>query len=196
MIGWLEGRIVDRPAVGKIVLAVQGVGYDIEVSTHAFSQLENQAQTHMHIHTIVREDAFLLYGFLDKHERDLFRTLIKINGVGPKMAMGILSSISWNALMVCVHQKDVAGLTRLPGIGKKTAERLIVELSHMKEMIESSDGMIVPPCVRTEAMTALEALGYKPQEAHKAVHALDDGQQSCEALIRKALKTLGRGVIT
>ncbi|HAT6979803.1 TPA: Holliday junction branch migration protein RuvA [Legionella pneumophila] len=196
MIGWLHGQIVDRHQPGKLVLDVNGVGYDVETSLNTFFQIENDNHpVGLHIHTIVREDALLLYGFLDKEERSLFRALIKVNGVGPKVAMAILSSISPKEFIQCIHQENAALLTKLPGIGKKTAERLVVE---MRDSIKQFDGSVSDTFQKQEgsihsqqeAISALEALGYKPQEAWKVVNKIDNGNKSCEQLIREALQIL------
>lgn len=199
MIGWLSGTVVDNHQPGKIVVDVNGVGYDVETSLPTFFELQAQnGRVGIHIHTVVREDALLLYGFHDKQERALFRALIKVNGVGPKMAIAILSSITPDEFVQCITQQNTALLTKLPGIGKKTAERLVVE---MKDRLQ--DWIISPNSASTssasashqdEAVCALEALGYKYQEASKAVKKIDDGQKSCEELIREALQILaGRG---
>lgn len=196
MIGWLHGQIVDKHQPGKLVLNVNGVGYDVETSLNTFFQIESNDQPiGLHIHTVVREDALLLYGFLDKEERSLFRALIKVNGVGPKMAMAILSSISPKEFIQCIHQENSALLTKLPGIGKKTAERLVVEMrDSMKQFGESTSDVIYKQGThlrsQDEAISALEALGYKPQEALKAVNKIDNGDKSCEQLIREALQIL------
>ena len=194
MIGWLKGRVVDKQQPGKLVIDVQGVGYDVETSLQTFFQVEALAwDIALHIHTVVREDALLLYGFFDKEERALFRALIKVNGVGPKMAIAILSSITPEAFVQCIHQQNTTLLTRLPGIGKKTAERLVVE---MKDSIEKFTGASGQPVLhsqsgeRDEAIRALEALGYKPHEAAKVVNKLDDGNKTCEQFIRRALQLL------
>jgi Holliday junction DNA helicase RuvA len=196
MIGWLNGQIVDKNHPGKLVLDVNGVGYDVETSLNTFFQIEGHNQAvGLHIHTVVREDALLLYGFLDKQERSLFRALIKVNGVGPKMAIAILSSISPNEFIQCIHQENAALLTKLPGIGKKTAERLVVEMrDSIKQFGETSSGSLQKSLhtmrSQDEAVSALEALGYKPQDALKVVNKIDDGVKSCEQLIREALQIL------
>lgn len=193
MIGWLSGRVVDKQQPGKLVLDVNGVGYDVETSLPTFFQVETQVGlVVLHIHTIVREDALLLYGFLDKQERSLFRALIKVNGVGPKVAIAILSSITPNEFIQCINQQNTILLTKLPGIGKKTAERLVVE---MKDSIlqlpyagEVPGKQVMSLNQSEEAISALEALGYKRQEASKVVSKIDDGQKTCEQLIRQALQ--------
>lgn len=196
MIGWLNGQIVDKHQPGKLVLDVNGVGYDVETSLNTFFQLESQHKSiGLHIHTVVREDALLLYGFLDKEERALFRALIKVNGVGPKLAMAVLSSISPAEFVQCINQENAQLLTKLPGIGKKTAERLVVEMrDSVKQFAAQSPGMPFKQSfnmrVADEAASALEALGYKPQEALKVVNKIDDGSKTCEQLIREALQIL------
>lgn len=195
MIGWLSGYIIDKQQPGKIVLNVNGVGYDLEISLTTFFQIESKSeQVSLHVHTVVREDAFLLYGFGNQEERSLFRALIKVNGVGPKMAIAILSSIAPDDFVQCIQQQNTALLTKLPGIGKKTAERLVVE---MKDSIHSfspslrADALSVPRMSQQEeAISALEALGYRHQEAATLIRKFDDGQQSCEQLIRLALQSL------
>ena len=195
MIGWLDGHVVDKHQPGKLVLNVNGVGYDVETSLNTFFQLDTLGnKIGLHIHTVVREDALLLYGFLEKQERALFRALIKVNGVGPKLAMAILSSISPNEFIQCIQQENSTLLTKLPGIGKKTAERLVVEMrDSIKQFGESSLETPVKQAVarsQDEAVSALEALGYKPQEALKVVNKIDDGIKTCEQLIREALQIL------
>jgi Holliday junction DNA helicase RuvA len=175
---------------------VNGVGYDVETSLNTFFQLEDHNKlVGLHIHTVVREDALLLYGFLDKQERALFRALIKVNGIGPKVAMAILSSISPNEFIQCIHQENAALLTKLPGIGKKTADRLLVEMrDSIKQFADTPVGASAKLTItirsQDEAVSALESLGYKPAEAQKAVSKIDDGLKSCEQLIREALQIL------
>lgn len=194
MIGWLKGRVVDKQQPGKLVIDVQGVGYDVETSLQTFFQIEAlTGEIALHVHTVVREDALLLYGFFDKEERALFRALIKVNGVGPKMAIAILSSITPEAFVQCIHQQNTTLLTRLPGIGKKTAERLVVEMKDSIEKLSGASGQMplyTQSGERDEAIRALEALGYKPHEAAKVVHKLDDGSKTCEQFIRQALQVL------
>ena len=200
MIGWLSGCIIDRQQLGHLVLDVNGVGYDVETSLQTFFQLESHSseRVSLHIHTVVREDALILFGFLDKIERSLFRALIKVNGIGPKVAMGILSKISPAEITQTVHQQDILRLTQVPGIGKKTAERLLIEMKDaMKNFVTIEEGIIVPTLNKTslrqdvsEAISALESLGYKHQEALTILKKIDDQKMGCEELIRLALKHL------
>jgi len=197
MIGWLRGKPVDKHQPGRLVLDVNGVGYDVETSLQTFFQLDShQDMVGLHIHTVVREDALLLYGFLEKQERALFRALIKVNGVGPKVAMAILSSITPAEFVQTIVQQNTLLLTKLPGIGKKTAERLVIEMKDSIQNLVMTDSahnlQVVIPMARdqSEAISALEALGYKPQEATKVIKKIDDGNKNCEQLIRQALQLL------
>lgn len=197
MIGWLSGRVIDKHQPGKLVIDVNGVGYDVETSLPTFFQLEGQeAQIGLHVHTIVREDALLLYGFLDKQERALFRALIKVNGVGPKMAIAILSSITPDEFIQCIHQQNTVRLIKLPGIGNKTAERLVVEMKGSVGQLSAAfmnvqnTSLLGFPREQDEAIKALESLGYKPQEAIKAMKKLNHENKTCEQLIREALQIL------
>ena len=201
MISYLVGQLVEK-STPWLVIEVNGVGYDVQASLNTFTDLPALgAEIKLLTHFVVREDAQLLYGFADQSERQLFRTLIKINGVGAKLALAILSGMDAAAFSHCIIASDVASLTRLPGVGKKTAERLIVEMNdrlqewHVDLPAEqiggagstsSSQSMIL-----AEAETALIALGYKPVEASKSLAKLDFSEiDSSEAAIRAALKTM------
>ncbi len=193
MIGWLSGTIVDKQQPGKIVLNVNGVGYDLETSLATFFQIESHpGQISLHVHTVVREDALLLYGFAQQDERALFRALIKVNGVGPKVAIAILSSISPDEFIQCILQQNTSLLTKLPGIGKKTAERLVVEMKDSVQQFspvsQSKPSFAPSMSQQEEAISALETLGYKPQEAVTLIRKIDDGQKTSEQLIRMALQ--------
>lgn len=198
MIGWLEGKIIDKPEPGKLVFNVNGVGYDVETSLNTFFQLEScHDDISLHIHTVVREDALLLYGFHEQQERALFRALIKVNGVGPKVAMAILSSINPDEFIQCIKQENINLLIKLPGIGKKTAERLLIEMrDNIKHFTSGANIEVIPNNTislgQEEAVNALEALGYRSQEALKAITKVNDGQKGCEQLIRDALRILAR----
>ena len=202
MIGRIRGILVEKQAP-FLLLDVQGVGYEIQASLTTFFQLPDIDQvTMLHTHFIVREDAQLLYGFSSLAERQLFRELIKVNGVGPKMALAILSGMSSVEFVTCVKNKDIATLVRLPGVGKKTAERLVVEMHDRVEKwaLGSEDaGAVTSPqgnSAAQEAESALVSLGYKEPEAVKmivAVTADNDGASSAE-LIRAALKNKAKRV--
>jgi Holliday junction DNA helicase RuvA len=203
MIGRICGRLIEKQAP-ELLVDVNGVGYEIHAPMSTFYQLPAPGeQVVLHIHFIVREDAQLLYGFFDKQERALFRSLIKVNGVGPKLALTILSGIEADDFVRCVHSDDSAALVKLPGVGKKTAERLIVEMRDRlhdwqpdegiskASLTEASTGVEASGALVADAESALVALGYKPQEASRAINAVyDKNAINSEELIRAALKKM------
>ncbi|MGS2723780.1 Holliday junction branch migration protein RuvA [Porticoccus sp. GXU_MW_L64] len=198
MIGRLSGVLLEKQAP-DLLLDVQGVGYEVQVSLTTFFELPNSGEpVTLYTHFVVRDDAQLLYGFSGQRERELFRTLIKVNGVGPKMALAILSGMNPDEFVRCVQGNDVTALVRLPGVGKKTAERLIIEMrDRLKEWGVDSNAPVAEQAPATvsvseEAESALIALGYKPQEAARMISAVvgKADNPSCEALIRLALQNL------
>ena len=193
MIGRLTGLLI-QSAPGQLLLDVGGVGYEVEISLTTYAQiLETEGPVTVHTHLVVRDDAHLLYGFASIGEREMFRTLIKVNGVGPRMALGILSGLDSASFARAVTGNDVKALTALPGVGKKTAERLIIE---MRDKVDSFDvsGSDNPSTmtinVIEDAESALIGLGYRPQEAARAVSGVSDPAEDVESLIRQALKLL------
>ena len=197
MIGRIRG-ILEATQPPDILLDVGGVGYEIQVPMTTLYELpEVGTQLTLFTHFVVREDAQLLYGFLHERDRALFRNLIKVNGVGPKLGLAILSGLDTEAFVRCVQQKDVATLVQLPGVGKKTAERLLVEMEdRLKDWILELDARAPGSApgshdLLAEAESALVALGYKPAEASKAVAAANDGSfEKSEDLIRRALQSM------
>ncbi len=203
MIGRLSGQIIEKQPP-QLLLDVNGVGYEVQASMTTFYELpELEQPVVLHTHLVVREDAQILYGFISKQERVFFRTLIKINGVGPKLALTILSGISSHEFVQAVQNDDVTRLVRLPGIGKKTAERLIVEMrdkisqwmadSNASDMNTEQDVSLNSIVAQQnnpvhEAINALETLGYKTADANKMVAGLNKEGQSSEQLIKLALK--------
>lgn len=201
MIGRLRGKLVEKHAP-ELLLDVGGVGYEVSAPMTTFYRLGAVGEeVLLHTHLVVREDAHLLFGFATREERTLFRELVKVNGVGPKLALGILSGIEAEVFVRCVQDGDVSTLVRIPGVGKKTAERLVVEMrDRLKALgeVELKGGQptfiaAAPATPAQDAQSALEALGYKPQEAARAVAAVnrEEGLRS-EELIRRALKSLAR----
>ncbi len=198
MIGRLRGTLVEK-APPVLIIDVGGVGYELEAPMSTFYKLpETGASLVLHTHMVVREDAQLLYGFSDKSEKTVFRTLLKVNGVGPKVALAILSTLSVSDIIETVQMEDVTRLTQVPGIGKKTAERLLVEL---RDRISADDidpssfpaatgESTAPASAIGDAVSALIALGYKPNEASRAVRAVAQEGDASEELIRKALKSI------
>ena len=197
MIGFLRGRIAEKQPPG-LALDVHGVGYELEASMNTFYQLpEVGEEVEILTHLSVREDAHTLYGFATAEERRLFRALLRVNGVGAKMALAILSGISAAEFGQCIETGDAARLMRLPGVGKKTAQRLIVEMRDRLDeksvnlgsagagMSRPETRAVDPP---SEAVNALISLGYRPQEASRLVHGVASDGMDSEALIRAALK--------
>ncbi|MDF1691957.1 MAG: Holliday junction branch migration protein RuvA [Zhongshania sp.] len=197
MIGRLRGVLIEKQAP-EIVIDVNGVGYEVLVPMTTLYNLPALGQeVSLYTQFIVREDAQQLFGFSDSRARRLFRDLIKVNGVGPKMALAIMSGIDSDEFVRCVQDGNTAALVRLPGVGKKTAERLVIEMrDRLKDWAPESGSMSMPTsqalgCANiAEAEAALVALGYKPQEASKAISALKLDDASSEELIRAALKNM------
>lgn len=197
MIGFIRGKLVTKtPPI--LVLDVQGVGYEIEAPMTTFYNLPSMGDiVHLHTHLVVREDAHILFGFSTEADRLMFRTLIKVNGVGPKLALTILSGQSADEFHRCIHDNDTAALIRLPGVGKKTAERLIIEMRDKLPAQSSATSDSSNPeqgsglarsSAKQEAISALCALGYKAQDASKMVQNIAQEDKSCEDIIRLALQ--------
>jgi len=197
MIGRLQGTILEKQPP-SILIDVQGVGYELEASMSTFYQLPDCGENiTLHTHLVVREDAQLLYGFYSLSERQMFRNLIKISGVGPKLALTILSGMSAEDFSRCIMDGDSKALTRLPGVGKKTAERLVIEL---KDRLEKDDSIKLPGSTGTtanierqanpvnDAVSALISLGYKAQQASQMIRDIDVEAKSTEEIIRAALQ--------
>ncbi|GAB4391487.1 MAG: Holliday junction branch migration protein RuvA [Gammaproteobacteria bacterium] len=209
MISWLQGELIEvNPPT--VILNVQGVGYELAASLFTCEKLPAVGQTAvLYTHFVVREDAQLLFGFIDKNERDLFRMLIKTSGVGPKLALTILSHMEPNTFVSAVEQNNNASIVKIPGIGKKTAERLLIEIrDRLKDWYPSK---VTSQSIGThdnyqsadtenainDAISALVALGYKPNQVRAAVMKLPpELHYDSQALIRQALQILARGVAT
>ncbi|AKH70403.1 Holliday junction DNA helicase subunit RuvA [Spongiibacter sp. IMCC21906] len=198
MIGRLRGILLEKQAP-EILIDVNGLGYEVLVPMTTLYSLPPVGQeVSLYTQFIVREDAQILFGFADTASRALFRDLIKVNGVGPKLALTVMSGIDSDDFVRCVRSGDTAALVKLPGVGKKTAERLVMEMRDKLKAWEPSalsDGGSPVPTVNNyiaEAEAALVALGYKPQEASKAINALATDGLNSEELIRAALKNMIR----
>lgn len=199
MIGRLRGELIQRRPP-FLLLDVGGVGYELEAPLSVFYDLPAEGQTvTLFTHLLVREDAQILYAFSDEAQRALFRTLLKISGVGAKMALAILSGMTAAEFAQAVQHEDTSMLVRLPGIGKKTAQRLIVEMQGRLDGLDDAAGASLPsvrpqgaaaPPARPagEAVEALVALGYKPADAARLVRGVEEEGMSSEELIRAALK--------
>ena len=200
MIGRLKGILINKTPP-HLLVDVQGVGYELEAPMSTFYQLPSlDCEVTLHTHLIVREDAHILCGFATDAERRLFRSLIRITGVGAKLALAILSGMSADEFARCVQDNDLASLTRLPGVGKKTAERLIIEMRDRLADWQAAETAVLAETVTArgpadagrEAISALIALGYRPQEASRMVQSVDSEGLNSEDIIREALKaTIG-----
>lgn len=204
MIGMIKGQVTHLAAPTACVMTASGIGYDIELPLPSFCQLQMGSKALIWTHLHVREDAQLLYGFIQPTDRDVFRRLIKINGVGAKMALAMLSSMSASELKMHVANEDDAALTRIPGIGKKTAQRLLIELKDKLKDIESDDlslqldisGSSMPSegSIIAEVESALLGLGYKDKEAQMAIKAArsgnEDGFKDTQTLLKATLQQL------
>jgi len=204
MIGRLNGVLVEKQPP-EILLEVSGVGYEVQMPMTCFYDLPKVGDNAIvYTHFVVREDAQLLFGFNNKTERALFRELLKANGVGPKLGLAILSGMSAQQFVSCVNNEDATALVKLPGVGKKTAERLVLE---MKDRLKNwgndlftpfSDNAVIEPAsdatiannAADDAVSALVALGYKLPQAQKAVKSVSKPDMSTEVLIKESLKSM------
>ena len=197
MIGALQATVIDLQAP-LVILDVHGVGYEVETPLSTFCQLKHGQTVRLWTHLVVREDAQLLYGFLDQADKALFRLLLKVNGVGPKLAASILSGMSAAMLIQSIDLQDISTLTRIPGVGKKTAERLVIELRDRLQGLNGSSTSLTgtgqiglgEASPQAEAEAALVSLGYKPLEAQKAINAVKAEHSDTAGLIRAALKSM------
>jgi Holliday junction DNA helicase RuvA len=212
VIGRLRGTLIEKTPP-EILIECAGVGYEVSMpmtSIYALPELEQQ--TTIYTHFVVREDAQLLYGFSNKTERKLFRLLIKVNGVGPKLALAVLSAMSADQFVNCVRHDDVSGIVKIPGVGKKTAERLLIEMRDrlkdwqaQKPQVSATEAIsdqmsiestFVQPLYddafenKSDAVNALLSLGYKQIQADKAVKSVYTSGMSSEDIIRDALKSM------
>jgi Holliday junction DNA helicase RuvA len=196
MIGRLRGIIIEKQPP-ELVLDVHGVGYELSAPMSTFFNLPAlNEEVMLFTHMVVREDAQLLYAFATERERLLFRSLLKVNGVGAKLALTILSGSDVDTFARSVQEGDTASLTRLPGVGKKTAERLIVEMRDRLKEVSSAMGIdtivsempMTTAGAKSEAVEALVALGYKPSEADKMLRSFDSEGMTTEQIIRQALQ--------
>jgi len=195
MIGFIRGKLFSKTPP-QLVVDVQGVGYEVEAPMTTFYDLPALGEeVQLFTHLVIRDDAHILFAFSTESDRKMFRALIKVNGVGPKLALTILSGQSAEEFHRCIHDNDVQALVRLPGIGKKTAERLIIEMrDRLPDSVESTESgqsvsvaqIQVNP--KQEAISALCALGYKPQDASKMVQNIAQEDKTCEDIIKLALQ--------
>jgi Holliday junction DNA helicase RuvA len=200
MIAFLRGRVVDKQP-NRVIIDVQGVGYDVHVPLSTFYEIgEVGSQVELRVHTHVREDALQLYGFLTDLERQLFERLIAISGIGPKLAIAVLSGMDPRDLLTAVQRADVARLTGIPGVGKKTAERIVLELKDRLAQIalppaaHPAATMSEPDRLRADLLSALQNLGYHRPQAEKAIESAVKSMtdQTFEQALKAALRELMR----
>ena len=190
MIGFLRGRLTAKQPP-QLVIDVGGVGYEVEAPLPVFYDLPPAgSEITLFTQLIVREDAHILFGFRTERDRRLFRELLKVSNVGPKLALALLSGMSVDNFLMCIESQDVDTLVRIPGVGRKTAERLVIEMRDRLEAGGAAAVSAVPAGAtpEAEAFGALIALGYKPAEATRLLKAVGPGTHSTEELIRRALK--------
>lgn len=200
MIGRLKGILLEKKAPSMLI-DVNGVGYEVDAPMSTFYELPKVGdEVVIYTHLVVREDAHHLYGFIKESDRALFRSLIKVSGVGAKLALALLSGISSHDFIKTIRSNDIATLTRIPGVGKKTAERLVIEMrDRIKELVPESDAASIasasandaaPPDEIKDAVSALIALGFKPPEASRMVSGIDTKGLPSEEIIRQALQSV------
>ena len=190
MIGSLRGKLSFKKAPA-IIIECNGVGYDVETPMSTFFELPAVGEElFLFTHLLVREDAQILYGFATDDERSLFRTVLKVRGIGAKIGLAVLSAMSVAGFNRCIEYEDATALSKIPGIGKKTAERLIIEMRDRIDKSVATDTikLTVEQGAKSEAVDALVALGYKPAEVNKLISRLDVDGQSAEGIIRLALR--------
>jgi len=199
VIGRLQGRLVHAEPPAHLIIDVNGVGYEVEAPTSVFFELpELKQELTLVIHHLVREDASILYGFRSFAQRDLFRTLLKVNGIGAKSALAILSTMSSAEFAQVIQEQNVNAIVKVPGIGKKTAQRLIIEMKDKVEVSAITGGDANQPQasrfgIHSEAESALQALGFKPTEASQMVKQVAKDDMSVEQIIRECLQLKGAG---
>ncbi len=196
MIGHLRGRLV-RKAPPALIIDVGGVGYELQAPMSTFYRLpEVGSEVLLHTHQVVREDAHLLFGFATEDERRLFRELLRVTGIGPKIGLALLSGIDVDTFMLCVEAQDVDALIRIPGIGRKTAERLLIEMrdriSALGQLPSAVQRLDKAAGAQAEAYAALVALGYRPAEVTRLLKSVDKEGAGTEELIRRALQSAAR----
>lgn len=194
MIAHLRGRLIAKHP-GQAVVEAAGVGYDVAISIPTFSELPAAGNdVALHVHTHVREDAIALFGFLHYKDKQLFERLISVSGIGPKLAITIMSGMSPDAMVAAIRSNDVAALTRIPGIGKKTAERLVLELRDKLEQFGAAPAVRTTTPVEDDVLSALLNLGFQRSAAERALAAAakNGGRESFESLFRESLARLSK----
>jgi Holliday junction DNA helicase RuvA len=193
MIGFLRGKLHSAKPT-QVIVDVQGVGYLVNISVATFEEISKLSEVSLFIYTNVREDAIQLFGFANESEKEMFELLISVNGIGPKLALGVLSGIRVADLKSAIQKNDIQRIVAIPGIGKKTAERLVLELRGKLDTLTTVTSGEGSYTVRSEATLAMVSLGYNQKVAEKIVNDIIDASPeiSIEALLKQALKSLGK----
>lgn len=193
MIGFLSGKVLSAKPT-KLIIDVNGVGYLVNISITTFEKIADQKEVALYIYTNVREDAIVLFGFSSESEKEMFELLISVNGIGPKLAQSILSGIQVEELKQAIQTSDISRIVAVPGVGRKTAERIFVELKGKVDSMPELEGILHSGNVRGEAIAALTTLGYNLKIAEKITREIltIDSSISIEDLIRRALSQLNR----
>jgi holliday junction DNA helicase RuvA len=193
MIGYLSGKIISSKPT-RITLDVSGVGYVVNISINTFEKISDKESANLFIHTNVKEDSISLFGFYNESEKEMFELLISVNGIGPKLAISILSGILVDELRHAIMDGDISRIVSIPGIGRKTAERLVLELKSKITSVSSEEGEKIPLSIKNEAIAALTTLGYNLKQSEKSVRDIisADPNVTLEDLIKKALGSLNR----
>ena len=192
MIGFLSGKIIS-PKPTKVLLDVNGVGYLVNISINTFENISDKKSVSLHIHTSVKEDSITLFGFYSETEKEMFELLISVNGIGPKLALSIFSGIQVDELKDAIETGNISRIIAIPGIGRKTAERVVLELKNKVDKIKESEGQTISYGIKNEAISALTTLGYNYKMAENVVRDILTAKDiSLEELIKKALGSFNR----
>lgn len=193
MIGFLTGKIISSKPT-KVVLDVNGVGYIVGISINTFEKISGKETASLFIHTSVKEDSISLFGFYSESEKEMFELLITVSGIGPKIALSLLSGIQTDDLKNAIQSSDISRIIAVPGIGRKTAERLVLELKTKVDQVKDEGTIAIPLSIKSEAVSALSTLGYNSKIADNLVRNILQTQPTftLEELIKKALSELNR----
>lgn len=188
MIGYLTGNLISiKPT--KLLLDVNGVGYTVNISINTFEKISDKKSVSLYVHTSVKEDSITLFGFFSETEKELFELLISVNGIGPKLALSVLSGIQVDELKEAIETGNISRIVAIPGVGRKTAERVVLELRSKVDKIKEEEEKGTPVSIKQEAVSALTTLGYNYKQAENAVRDIITSKKdiSLEELIKKAL---------
>ncbi|HSP86735.1 MAG TPA: Holliday junction branch migration protein RuvA [Ignavibacteriaceae bacterium] len=193
MIGYLNGKIISLKPT-KLLLDVGGVGYSVNISINTFENISDKKEISLHIYTSVKEDSITLFGFFNETEKEMFELLISVNGIGPKLGLSILAGIQVNELKEAIESGNVSRLIAIPGVGRKTAERVVLELRSKVDKIKESEGQSISYSIKQEAISALTTLGYNYKMAGNVVRDILSSSKdiSLEELIKNALGNLNK----